>query len=76
MQLPVKPRLSQAPLAFDGGRREMQRLGRFFDGQAGEIAQINDVAQGLVALGQTLQRPIEGQDIDRFPGAAISSSRV
>ena len=66
-QLGIEPEASVSPVPFDGCKREVQRLGDFRHGQAGEEAELDHLGLDRVVRGQTGQSLIKGRQVlDKF----------
>jgi hypothetical protein len=57
----MEPCLGQAPVELDRGRRDPEDHGRLVDGQAAEVAHLDDPALPRCDLGERLERLVEGQ---------------
>src|ERR1700722_10292147 len=59
-----QPGARQADIAMHGRRRSAERSGDLLVGQAAEIMQLDDLRQARFHLLQTLERVIEGADVE------------
>ena len=62
-QLAEQPRPGASPIALDGGRRQLEGVGRFLDGQASEEPQHHQVAQTRVDGRELAQRGVEVEQV-------------
>src|SRR5262245_51564949 len=62
-QRAIEPRASERPLVLDGCGREIQGGRGFFDAQAGEVPQRDDLRLSRVALLEARQRLVDGYEI-------------
>src|ERR1700756_1886577 len=60
----MQPGFRHGPVALHGGRRDLENLGRVFDGQPTEEAQLYDLTLLLINLREFRQGSVEGQHID------------
>jgi hypothetical protein len=63
-QICAQPRLGNRPLPHDGRSRSSHDFGRFLDGEAPEVAQLDDLRLPTIEGGQTLEGFVQRQDID------------
>src|SRR5205085_3262385 len=73
LHLAKQPSLRHAPVAFDGDGADAEHLGRLFDREAAEVAQLDDARFLRVNLGQCLQRVVQ---CDQFRAALERSVYV
>src|SRR5262245_25908752 len=63
LNLAVQPRPGVDPLTFCRGRGDAQGVGGFLDGQAGEVAELDQPGLGRVFEFELLQGLVEGQEV-------------
>src|SRR5262245_41061288 len=59
----VEPAAGEGPVAVGGARRKGKDLGRLFDGQAREAAQLDESGRLFVVTGQRGQGLVEGEQM-------------
>ena len=64
-QLAVQPGPGHRPRALDGGGGEAHRRRRFLDRHPAEVAQLDHAGMALVEAGQSLERLVEREHVDR-----------
>ena len=65
----VQPGARERPFVLDGGRRQIERAGGFFDAQAGEVPQRHDLRFPRIGLLEARERFVDGDEIGRATGS-------
>src|SRR5262249_35790922 len=60
-----EPRPGETPLSVSRCARDVEELGRLFDGQAGEEMQLDELRRLGVGLGQSCEGLVQGDDLVR-----------